>query len=386
MNWIKLVFNVVNREINWIIKDTDLIIMIFAAPFFYSLFYGSMYINKSEFKVPIGILDMDHSEYSKDFVKDLNASPYIKVKEYLYNSAQIKDKLMNENLQGVVFIPSEFGSDLSHGGSTEIKLYLNTQRFLHSNDLNKAVTQIALSKGEEIRTKIFSSKGYSLDQAAELSTPLKDEVIFLFNPSESYGDFLIPAILILVLQQTLFMGLGQSMAKENEMNKIIDLKLTSGNNLFAAITGKIFFYIILFLSYAFIFFTLDYKIFRLNFEGNFFAFAILTILMLISMSALSVLVGSFFSKKIYALILISFTSYPLFFLAGYSWPTFAMPEFIQIFSHIIPTTSYMQAVNRVATMGTRFNQILPEFFNLLILTLLFGLAGILRIKGLFNKN
>ena len=385
MSWMKSVFKVVSREITWIIKDIDLILMLIAAPIFYSFFYGSMYINKSESKVPVAILDMNHSQSSKDFVKDLNASEYIIVKEYLNSSSQIEDKLISEEVQGVVFIPSDFESNITQMRSTEIKLYLNTQRFLHSNDLNKAVNQIALAKGEEIRTKIFVSKGFSSTQAKKMSIPLKDEVTFLFNPSESYGDFLIPAILILILQQTLFMGLGQSMAKENETNKINELISTADNSFFVAIIGKILFYVILYLSYAFLFFTLNYYIFNLNFAGNYFTFLILTLFMFISMSAISVFIGSFFTKKIYALVLISFTSYPLFFFAGYSWPTFAMPKLIQLFSYLIPTTPYMHAINRVAMMGAGFNQVLVELINLIVLSIFFLALSISRLKLITKK-
>ncbi len=385
MSWMKSVFKVVSREITWIIKDIDLILMLIAAPIFYSFFYGSMYINKSESKVPVAILDMNHSQSSKDFVKDLNASEYIIVKEYLNSSSQIEDKLISEEVQGVVFIPSDFESNITQMRSTEIKLYLNTQRFLHSNDLNKAVNQIALAKGEEIRTKIFVSKGFSSPQAKKMSIPLKDEVTFLFNPSESYGDFLIPAILILILQQTLFMGLGQSMAKENETNKINELISTADNSFFVAIIGKILFYVILYLSYAFLFFTLNYYIFNLNFAGNYFTFLILTLFMFISMSAISVFIGSFFTKKIYALVLISFTSYPLFFFAGYSWPTFTMPKLIQLFSYLIPTTPYMHAINRVAMMGAGFNQVLVELINLIVLSIFFLALSISRLKLITKK-
>lgn len=385
MSWMKSVFKVVSREITWIIKDIDLILMLIAAPIFYSFFYGSMYINKSESKVPVAILDMNHSQSSKDFVKDLNASEYIIVKEYLNSSSQIEDKLISEEVQGVVFIPSDFESNITQMRSTEIKLYLNTQRFLHSNDLNKAVNQIALAKGEEIRTKIFVSKRFSSPQAKKMSIPLKDEVTFLFNPSESYGDFLIPAILILILQQTLFMGLGQSMAKENETNKINELISTADNSFFVAIIGKILFYVILYLSYAFLFFTLNYYIFNLNFAGNYFTFLILTLFMFISMSAISVFIGSFFTKKIYALVLISFTSYPLFFFAGYSWPTFAMPKLIQLFSYLIPTTPYMHAINRVAMMGAGFNQVLVELINLIVLSIFFLALSISRLKLITKK-
>ena len=120
------------------------------------------------------------------------------------------------------------------------------------------------------------------------------------------------------------------MAKENEINKINELISTAGNSFSAAIIGKILFYIILYLSYGLLFFTLNYQIFKLNFAGNYFTFTLLTVFMFVSMSAISVLIGSFFTKKIYALVLISFTSYPLFFFAGYSWPTFCYAKICSV--------------------------------------------------------
>jgi len=103
------------------------------------------------------------------------------------------------------------------------------------------------------------------------------------------------------------------------------------------------------------------------------------------MSAISVFIGSFFTKKIYALVLISFTSYPLFFFAGYSWPTFAMPKLIQLFSYLIPTTPYMHAINRVAMMGAGFNQVLVELINLIVLSIFFLALSISRLKLITKK-
>jgi ABC-2 type transport system permease protein len=90
-------------------------------------------------------------------------------------------------------------------------------------------------------------------------------------------------------------------------------------------------------------------------------------LLLSTMSFISMTIGSFFSKKVYALIFMSFTSYPVFFFTGYTWPIFAMPKFLQYFSFLVPTTPYMQSMNRIINMGASFQDISPEILNLLLL-------------------
>jgi ABC-2 type transport system permease protein len=380
MKKIKSIFGIIKREIDWIINDLDLIAMLLAAPLFYSFFYGTMYINKIETEVPVAVYDEDRSYDSYQFIKDLNANALINVKFNINNPDEIKDKLINEDVQGVIYIPKNFSSDLKYNRSVSVKAFLNTHRFLHSNDLNKAINEVALNKSEQIRIQYFNSKNFSNDQAKQLSTPLKDETRLLFNPSESYGDFLIPAILVLVFQQTLFMGLGQSMAKENELKKLNELKMLSASTPVYSLIGKAGFYLILYLSYALIFFSVHIAVFKIPFNGSYIAFLVMTLLLLISISSIAIIIGSFFTKKVHALILISFTTYPLFFFTGYSWPKFSMPFIAQMIGYLIPTTPYLQALNRILLMGAELRHIISEILNILLLTIIYFLLAVFILK------
>ncbi len=380
MNKFKSIIKIIKREVGWISSDLDLAAMLIAAPLFYSFFYGTMYMNKIETEVPVAVYDEDRSNDSYQFVKDLNANALINVKATLNNPDEIKEKLINEEVQGVIYIPKNFSSDLKYNRTVTLKTFLNTHRFLHSNDLNKAINEVALYKSEQIRIQYFNSKSFSDEQAKELSAPLKDETRMLFNPSESYGDFLIPAILVLVLQQTLFMGLGQSMAKENETKKFIELKYMSENNSLVTIAGKIIYYITLYLAYASLFFTVHLYVFKIEFKGSYLAFLLMSVLLLLSISFLALIIGSFFSKKVHALILISFTTYPLFFIAGYSWPKFSMPLVAQIIGYLIPTTPFLQSLNRVVLMGAGIKHIIPEIINVFALTIMYLLIAFWVIR------
>lgn len=378
MEKINSIIEIVRREINWIFTDIDLLAMLIVAPLFYSFFYATMYMNKVETEIPVAVYDEDHSAESLSFMKELNAHPKVKITSELTSLNDIEKHLIEEKVQGVIFFPNDFSKNLRLNKVAKIKIYLNTHRFLHSNDLNKAVNEIALSKGNDIKIEYFSSKGFSNEQAEELSEPLNDDIRLLFNPSESYGDFLIPAILILVLQQTLFMGLGQSIAKENEEKRFYELKTLSSGDSFIAITGKISFYLLLYLSYALLFFSVHLNVFKIDFRGSYSAFIIMSILLFLSISFISLILCSFFSKKVHALILISFTTYPIFFFTGYSWPTFAMPEIAQTIGALIPTTAYMKAVHRIVSMGASTEHVLVELINLTVLNVVLFLI-VLRV-------
>jgi ABC-2 type transport system permease protein len=104
------------------------------------------------------------------------------------------------------------------------------------------------------------------------------------------------------------------------------------------------------------------------------------------MISLSIFAASFFKRKILALQVISFTSYPIFFLTGYAWPDFAMPKSLYWISQLIPSTPFFDIYNRITFTGAGYLEIKSALLHLLILTLA-GLAlAFYRMRKLFTNN
>lgn len=377
---------IVKRELEIISKDFDLIMMLLIAPIFYSLLYGSFYLYKTETEVPIAILDMDRTVVSQRFISDLNANELLKVTDRILDFENAKDKLLSDEVQGVIIIPKDFESQIKSNKGTEIKLYLNTQRFLPSNDINKAVNEVVFDYSKRARLRAFEMKGINRKQAEEIIEPLRDNIKFLFNPATTYGDFLIPAILVLILQQTLFMGLGESIAKERELGTLSDWYSAANHSTAAALTGKGMLYLFIYFCYSIFFFIIDFSLFKINFAGNYFLLFTVTILFLISMISLSIFAASFFKRKILALQVISFTSYPIFFLTGYAWPDFAMPKSLYWISQLIPSTPFFDIFNRITFTGAGYLEIKSALLHLLILTLAGLTLAFYRMRKLFINN
>jgi ABC-2 type transport system permease protein len=113
-------FAVMRREAVILSKDINLISIILIAPFFYAFFYTSTYINKSESKVPVAVMDLDRSVYSKEFIRKLDAHKIIHVNEILTDINTIQDRIYKDDEQSVIIIPENFEKDLKSNKPAKI--------------------------------------------------------------------------------------------------------------------------------------------------------------------------------------------------------------------------------------------------------------------------
>jgi ABC-2 type transport system permease protein len=379
-------WKVLKREITVVMHDVDIAIIVLIAPMFYSLFYGSLYWNKTEHQVPIVVVDMDHSKLSQMLIRNLDAEQNIHITEEIPDLATAQTRVEQFEAQGALFIPQKFEASLKKGKAADIKVYLNTTRFLVSNDINKAVTEVALTAAASVRLHYFQTQGYSFEQAKELFEPLRAEIKPMFNTTETYGDFLIPAILALIIQQTLLMGVALAFAKEEEDDTLREAYALSNHSTMSTMAGKGAFYFILFSAYSFMFYTFHFSIFKIPFRGNPFALAALTILFLAAIIYFAVFIGTFFRRKIIALQVLAFTSYPIFLTTGYSWPMAALPLPLRILAQTYPLTPYLAAYTRITAMGASWGDVENEFLHLSILVVLSMALAWWRLKSILHKN
>ncbi len=373
------------RELGIMIKDMDILVIILLSPLFYGLFYGSAYMHKTEANVPVVVVDEDHSALSRQFIRDLDAHQLIEVKRIDPSLEEAKNHLNAWQTQAIVWIPEGFERQLKRGQQGALKVYLNTSRFLPSNDINRAVQEVAATLNAGLTIRYFESRGLNFEQAREQFAPLKVDDRNLFNTRQTYGDFLIPGILILILQQTMLFGLAMSISRETETKSWAQLYEQAKGSVQAVIGGKSIPYIMLYLGYALFFFTVYFALYRIPFRGNFAVFLLLTFIFLIAVAYLSIFVGTLFERKIITLQFLVFTSYPLFLLSGFSWPLSAMPVALQWFAQLIPLTPYLRAMSRISAMGAGLGDILPELIQLVALSILGLILTRLRIKHYLNK-
>jgi ABC-2 type transport system permease protein len=377
--------NTIKREITIISKDRNIFTVVILVPVFYALMYGSLYWNKTEDKLPIAVVDMDRTEFSSGFIKALNSHQLLNVIFVTGDFPEAKSEMDRMDIQGIIYIPVDAGKLLDSKKSITINSYLNTTRLLVSNDINKAVNEVVLSYGNKKRDIYLKSIGYNSREAESLVEPVRADVRAMFNRMETYGDYLIPGILVLILHQTLLLGLSENIARERQNSLISEYKSVSGNNSIVALLGKSVFYFLAYFSYSLLFFTVAFSVFKLNLAGSLPLLLGITSLMIMSAIFLSILFSSFFKRKFVAIIVMAFSSYPIFFISGYVFPSYALPLPLQYLAKTFAISPYLKAYIRLTQLGAGFGNIQGEVISMSIITIVLFILAAIRLKYLFYK-
>jgi ABC-2 type transport system permease protein len=370
------------REQEVIRRDKNILSVLLLAPVFYAFFYGSIYLHKSEQDVAIVVVDQDQSNGSRAFIRDLDAHPLIRVKEVNADLATARKQLNDMSVFGMVVIPAATFRQLSQELAATVVVEINTTRFLIANDINKAVNEVA----EETGRRFCETSLARIGRPRTMAVPLRADLHTLANTTESYGDFMLPGLLMLILQQTMLIALAEGIGKERETGSLGRWLTEAEHRPWLAVAGKGTYYFVLYCGYAALFLTLHYAVFRLVQVGTPGVVVMLLGLFLLAVVSWAILLSTFFSTKLQALRWSVFTSYPLFLLSGYSWPIEAMPGVLQGLAQCIPLTPFMRAFTRVTLLGAGWKQVAPDLLHLLVLAMIcFGLAG-LRLRQLAHAE
>ncbi|WP_316814929.1 ABC transporter permease [Pedobacter nyackensis] len=366
------------RETALVAKDHSLLLTLLIAPLLYAFFYGSIYINKEEENVKLAVVDDDQSRLSRLLQQNIDNSPVVELIHFS-NLEEAKECMYRGDAQGYFYIPKGTQSNLLSLKQSNVVLAVNAARFLPSSDILMSVQQICLTIGAGVRLQYFEkSEGLSTAMAMQNVMPINLDYRPLFNERSSYGAFLLPALLALILQQTLLIGLSESVAGERENSRI---KEWFSGGVSTAIWGKGLFYLFVFGAYGFFFLNVNFKILNLPMRGSGFDLGILLMLLLFTLIPMAQFIGSLFKTQLLCLQVMAFSTYPIFLITGYTWPFESLPLVVQWISMLIPTTPFIKVYTAIVQSGASLSSQTGPLLHLLLLWLFY--TGICYLR--FSK-
>lgn len=373
-------FSILKSELSLIFEDKSILLTCLVAPILYAFFIGSIYYEKEVREIPITIVDFDHTNLSRKISSLIDATEKVKVSAHFSSIEEAMRGFNDLKTHGIVIIPKGFQKKTMNLDGSNIELILNNTKFLISNEINKSVQKVILTVSGGVRMKYFISKKVPFEKAKQNAQPILPVVKSIYNATNNYGDYLLPILLILILQQTLIIGFGQSILHEYNHGVLKDTRNISFYDYMKVLSAKSIYYIVLYIVYFFIFYKLIFVHFSLNFNGSIAFHLFLSLFFILCVLIYTILFASFFKTTIGWTEVLAFSTYPLFLVSGYSWPIDAMPKLLQWFANILPSTPYFNVFNAIAIEDATLTNITPGFIHLLLI-LLFGYALLyLRFK------
>lgn len=354
-------FYIWKQEFRAVFRDQGVLIFFILVPLAYPLVYAFIYTNEVVRNVPAVVVDDSRSSLSREYLRKVDATPDVHIVAYCSDMEEAKLVMKEKDAYGLIYIPSDFSDKVAKGEQTQVGLYCDMSGLLYYKSLLLANTAVSLDMNKDIKIAIA---GNTTDREDEITAyPIEYEDIALFNPTNGFAAFLIPAVLVLIIQQTLLLGIGLSAGTAREKNKFRDLVPIDRHyhGTLRIVLGKGLSYFMIYAIVSVYILCVVPHLFKLN-QIGLPADLILFILPYLAASIFFAMTASIFIRNRETCMLIFvFTSIPLLFISGISWPGSAIPKFWEYFSYIFPSTFGINGFVRINSMGATLNEVAPEY-------------------------
>ena len=369
-------------ELKTIFRDKGAMLILFFAVFIYPLVYSIAYMNNVVRDIPVTIVDLDKTTSSRQLTRMVSATKELSVAQEVGSLHEARQLFWDGDSKGIILIPEGFEKNLLKGYQSSVSVYCDAGYFLIYKETLSGAIQAAGTFSAGVEIKRLMAAGSSEEQAMQKRDPVQAKFYNLYNPAGSYGSYVMPGMILIILQQTLLIGIGMigGAGKERRNNREIKPGVKVSQGMFSVVFGKGLAYFLIYVPN--IAFTLVYlsRWFGFPDKGSFADVCILLVPYLFSVIFLGLTISMLFRRREHSIMALVFFSPIVLFLSGLSWPDTSIPPLLNQLAHIFPSTSMIPAYLRIRAMGVSINAVRPELLYLLCQMIIYFLLASLVYK------
>jgi len=365
------------RELQLIFSDVGVMILIFAVPLIYPVLYSFIYYPEVVRDLPIAVIDMSHSSESRKFIRDIDATPDLKVTT---GSVSMKEAILmfkKREIRGIVQIPESFSTDIALQRQTTISAYADMEFFLYYKAMLSGVSFVALETGNKIQIKNLMNSGLTQNQAEITAEPAKFIDNAMANQAGGFASYGIPAALILIIQQTLIIAIGILAGTARERHIFGTLVPMDRKRMGALrlVTGKAAAYFIIYALLCVYMLGMIPEWFGYGQSAGFIQLIALITPFILSSIFLGLTLSVIFKNRESAMMLYLFTSIPLLFLSGIIWPLSNFGKIWLLVREIFPSSNAIFGYIKMNSLGATIFETRKEIMTLWIQTGIYFLTA-----------
>lgn len=343
------------------VKDEGVLIFFVFVPLVYPLLYSWIYNNEVVREVPVCVVDQSHSHLSREFIRMCDASPDVHVKYYAQDLDEAKSLVSRQLVKGIYLIPSSFAEDVYGLKRGVVSVYCDMSLMLTYKAVFQTAQMVTMEMGNELKTMLGGR--YTAREEAIATRPLDYEDVPIFSPAGGYGSSILPAVLMLILQQTLVLGIGLSAGTardENPYRSLIPVGDSRYEHTFPIVLGKSMCYLMVFMVMGAWLSVAVPRLFHFPQLATAGSLLCLMVPYVLACTFFGMMVSCTVKYRENVMLIVVFVSVPLLFLTGVSWPQSSIPSYWQGVSWLFPSTFGARAYIRLNSMGADISDVMPE--------------------------
>lgn len=365
---LKDIVELIIQEFKTIASSYSILLVLIGGIFIYGLLYNYMYQPNVIRNAPVVVVDKSNSKLSREYTRLIDAAPQVEVYGTAVDFIAAKELMKKNKVAGIIYIPKDFDTRVNRGEESIFITYAITQAFLYYSSIQEASSGAMLELDNRYRTDMVVFLPAKDVQQIAQATPISVRGTPLYNYTEGYGTYLIPAVIMIIIFQTLMMVISMISGKERESGSIRHFaeQGTTLGRVSRIIISKTFVYCMLYSIFGLFLIGLIPLIFQLPNIGHYYEIIMVLIPYLLATCFLGLAGSVFFTDSEAPILMIAFFSVGLVFLSGISYPLELMPWYWLATHYIIPAAPGTLAFVKVNSMGASMADIQPEYITLWI--------------------
>lgn len=359
-----MLFEVYCREFKLVLHDAGIIIFLALLPSAYPVIYSLIYNPELVREVKVVAVDHDRTPLSRELARNLDASQEVNIIGYAPDLAEAR-RVMNEHkVYGILEIPEGFERNVGNSEVGNAVIYSDMSLLLRYRAMLVAATNVGQVMSARIQTEDIN-RLLPLAETIAVGDPMGTVNVTMGNIESGFDSFIMPGIVILILQQCLVLAVGMAGGAKRENPLLIGYNADNEMpSVLMTMLGQVLCYFTL-IALPMIF-LVHYValIFSFPMAGSIWQIFTFIIPMVLASILMGMAVQSIVWERESIFVLWVVTSVIFLFLSGLTWPRYGMSGLWKVLSDCVPATWGVQGFIRMNSNGASLSQVHTEYVNL----------------------
>jgi len=343
------------KEFIQVFRDKRTRFVLFGPPIIQMLVFG--YAATFEiYHVPTVVLDLDHSQESRELISRFSSSPYFDVQRQLTDYRQIGDLIDQGKATVGLEINAGFAQNLRKGQTAPLQVIVDATNSNTALIASGYITQIALRFAQDYqRDRIYRVAPQMIEKMPSVQLEQRP----WYNPDLKSRWFFVPGIigsltLVLVVTLTAF-----AVVREREIGTLEQIMVTPIRPSEFILSKTLPFFLIGLFDVSLIA-TVGTLWFQVPFRGQIVVLFAGAILFLICMLGVGLLISTVSSTQQQAMVTAFFFIMPAITFSGFGFPISTMPQWLQYLTFLSPLRYFLVVLRGTYLKGVGIDVLWPQ--------------------------
>lgn len=323
--------------------------------------------------INLGIVDQDHSEYSRKLVNKITASGYFRLRDYSPTFKQGLKAIEQDKTDLILEIPSHFERDLVKENASTLFIAVDAINGVKAGLGGAYIQQIIQGYNADIRTQFIPPAHINPQPVIEITSS------DWYNPHMNYRLFMVPGILVMLVTMIGSSFAANNIVREKEMGTIEQINVSPIKK-YQFILGKL----IPFWMLALTVLTMGLIIARLVYGivplGHYLTIYIFATVYLLAILGLGLLLSTYAQTQQQSMLVSFFVTMIFNLMSGLYTPIESMPAWAQVITKFNPVSYFIEVMRMVMLKGSGLADIKYQILALIGFAVFFNAWAILNYR------